>query len=259
MSDHSGFKPPDDETGHDDVHDDAEGDPRPSGRRTRCRTGPSRRQARCRASSSTRSLPRPTRISRRGHRSRRPRAGAALPTTGTTTPTSHEFGDSETRSARSTRAPRRARDVFVFDDTTEPPTDPAPAVTPIRTGTRSAPAPAPAPPQPQPQPVQPGAKSTTARKQPAPTNRPGGGGPANTGGPLPIVTCPSRSASASRSQWSRVVLFSSGRAQAMGLVTLVIAAAASSSTTAAAEGLPAGDVARHRRLRGHAAGGVLAR
>jgi hypothetical protein len=25
MSDHSGFKPPDDETGHDDVHDDAEG------------------------------------------------------------------------------------------------------------------------------------------------------------------------------------------------------------------------------------------
>ena len=50
-----------------------------------------------------------------------------------------ELGDAETNigaldSSRDDRA-----DVFVFDDTTEPPTDPAPAVTPIRTGTRSAP------------------------------------------------------------------------------------------------------------------------
>jgi phosphatidate cytidylyltransferase len=66
-----------------------------------------------------------------------------------------ELGDSETRvgaldSSRDDRA-----DVFVFDDTTEPPTDPAPAVTPIRTGTRSSPPAAPA---------AAASKTTTARK-----------------------------------------------------------------------------------------------
>src|SRR4029077_15577491 len=56
-----------------------------------------------------------------------------------------EFGDSETRVGALDSGSEESSGVFVFDDTTEPPTDPAPAVTPIRTGTRSAPAPTPPP------------------------------------------------------------------------------------------------------------------
>jgi phosphatidate cytidylyltransferase len=126
-----------------------------------------------------------------------------------------ELGDSETRvgaldSSRDDRA-----DVFVFDDTTEPPTDPAPAVTPIRTGTRNAPAPAPT------------ASTTTARKQAAPTQRPGGGGSGGgAGGPSADRDLPVAIGVGVALAVVALVLFSIGPGAAMGLVTLVIAAAA---------------------------------
>ena len=123
-----------------------------------------------------------------------------------------EFGDSETRvGALDSGADERSA-VFVFDDTTEPPTDPAPAVTPIRTGSRSAPAPAPTPGQ---------SRSTTARKQPASPARPGGpAGPA-TDRDLPVAIGVGVALAV-----VALVLFSIGPGAAMGLVTLVIAAAA---------------------------------
>jgi phosphatidate cytidylyltransferase len=129
-----------------------------------------------------------------------------------------ELGDSETRvgaldSSRDDRA-----DVFVFDDTTEPPTDPAPAVTPIRTGTRSAPPAAPA--------AAASKTTTTARKQSPSPPRPGGGSGGGPGGPAPDRDLPVAIGVGVALAVVALVLFSIGPGAAMGLVTLVIAAAA---------------------------------
>ncbi|HMK12684.1 MAG TPA: phosphatidate cytidylyltransferase [Acidimicrobiales bacterium] len=129
-----------------------------------------------------------------------------------------EFGDSETRVGALDQGSEPASGVFVFDDTNEPPTDPAPAVTPIRTGGRSAPAATPA--------AAAGAtRATTARKQPAPPGRPGapGGG---TGGPAADRDLPVAVGVGVALAVVALVLFSIGPGAAMGLVTLVIAAAA---------------------------------
>ncbi len=128
-----------------------------------------------------------------------------------------EFGDSETRIGALDSGADQSASVFVFDDTTEPPTDPAPAVTPIRTGSRSAPAPAPPPAA-----AAAAARSTTARKQPSPP-RPGSGGPATPSGDrdLPVAIGVGVALAV-----VALVLFSIGPGAAMGLVTLVIAAAA---------------------------------
>jgi len=128
-----------------------------------------------------------------------------------------ELGDAETNigaldSSRDDRA-----DVFVFDDTTEPPTDPAPAVTPIRTGTRSAPPAAPA---------AAASKTTTARKQSPSPPRPGGGSGGSTGGPTADRDLPVAIGVGVALAVVALVLFSIGPGAAMGLVTLVIAAAA---------------------------------
>lgn len=132
-----------------------------------------------------------------------------------------DFGDAETRVGALGPDSESGTGVFVFDDTTEPPTDPAPAVTPIRTGTRSAPAPTPAPVA-----AAAGAtaaRSTTARKQPSPP-RPGGG--TGTGGPAADRDLPVAIGVGVALAVVALVLFSIGPGAAMGLVTLVIAAAA---------------------------------
>ena len=134
-----------------------------------------------------------------------------------------DFGDAETRVGALGSDTESSAGVFVFDDTTEPPTDPAPAVTPIRTGTRSAPAPTPAP-RPQPRVRSRGATSTTARKQPAPPP-PGRRAPA-TGGPAADRDLPVAIGVGVALAVVALVLFSIGPGAAMGLVTLVIAAAA---------------------------------
>ena len=225
MSDHSGFKPPDDEPGHDDVHDDAEGirvvgPSNPMPHWTEPATGemprllfdeePAAPDEDLEAWSSFAATP-------------RWRSSADDWDDDTDIA---EFGDSETRVGALDSGSEESSGVFVFDDTTEPPTDPAPAVTPIRTGTRSAPAPAPAPAAAAAAAGAAGAKSTTARKQPAPTNRPGGGGPANTGGPAADRDLPVAIGVGVALAVVALVLFSIGPGAAMGLVTLVIAAAA---------------------------------
>jgi len=226
MSDHSGFKPPDDDPGHDDVHDDAEGirvvgPSNPMPHWTEPATGemprllfdeePAAPDEDLEAWSSFAATP---------------RWRSSADDWDDDTDIS-EFGDSETRVGALDSGAQESSGVFVFDDTSEPPTDPAPTVTPIRTGTRSAPAPAPAPAA-----AAAGAagaaagKSTTARKQPAPTNRPGGGGPATPGGPSADRDLPVAIGVGVALAVVALVLFSIGPGAAMGLVTLVIAAAA---------------------------------
>ena len=226
MSDHSGFKPPDDDPVHDDVHDDAEGirvvgPSNPMPHWTEPATGemprllfdeePAAPDEDLEAWSSFAATP---------------RWRSSADDWDDDTDIS-EFGDSETRVGALDSGAQESSGVFVFDDTSEPPTDPAPTVTPIRTGTRSAPAPAPAPAA-----AAAGAagaaagKSTTARKQPAPTNRPGGGGPATPGGPSADRDLPVAMGVGVALAVVALVLFSIGPGAAMGLVTLVIAAAA---------------------------------
>ena len=161
-----------------------------------------------------------------------------------------EFGDSETRIGALDSGADQSASVFVFDDTTEPPTDPAPAVTPIRTGSRSAPVPAPPPAA-----AAAAARSTTARKQPSPP-RPGSGGPAAPSGDrdLPVAIGVGVALAV-----VALVLFSIGPGAAMGLVTLVIAAAAARVLRRDAEGgVPPGDASRHRRVRRPAPRDLLA-
>jgi phosphatidate cytidylyltransferase len=226
MSDHSGFKPPDDDPGHDDVHDDAEGirvvgPSNPMPHWTEPATGemprllfdeePAAPDEDLEAWSSFAATP---------------RWRSSADDWDDDTDIS-EFGDSETRVGALDSGAQESSGVFVFDDTSEPPTDPAPTVTPIRTGTRSAPAPAPAPAA-----APAGAagaaagRSTTARKQPAPTNRPGGGGPATPGGPSADRDLPVAIGVGVALAVVALVLFSIGPGAAMGLVTLVIASAA---------------------------------
>ena len=210
MSDH-GVKPPDDETGHDEVHDDAEGirvvgPSNPMPHWTKPATGemprllfdeePATPDEDLEAWSSFAATP-------------RWRSSADDWDDDTDIA---EFGDSETRIGALDSGSEESSGVFVFDDTSEPPTDPAPAVTPIRTGTRSAPAPAPAPAAA----AAAGAAGAGRRRHassPRPRTAQAGEGRRIPAGPPPIVTFLSRSVSASRSRWSRSCCSRSGRAR----------------------------------------------
>ena len=191
-----------------------------SARPSRCRTGPSRRRARCRGCSSTRSPQQPDEdLEAWSSFAATPRWRSSADDWDDDTDIA-EFGDSETRVGALDSGADESASVFVFDDTTEPPTDPAPAVTPIRTGTRSAPAPAPPPAA-----AAAAARSTTARKQPvpAPSRQRRSGAP---GGPAADRDLPVAIGVGVALAVVALVLFSIGPGAAMGLVTLVIAAAA---------------------------------
>ena len=229
MSDHSGFKPPDDETGHDDVHDDAEGirvvgPSNPMPHWTEPATGemprllfdeePAAPDEDLEAWSSFAATP-------------RWRSSADDWDDDTDIA---EFGDSETRIGaldsgseessgrvrvrrhdRAAHRPRARSHAYPHGHAQRACT----GASPRRSRSRVAGAAGAA-----------GAKSTTARKQPAPTNRPGGGGPANTGGPAADRDLPVAIGVGVALAVVALVLFSIGPGAAMGLVTLVIAAAA---------------------------------
>ena len=221
MSDHSGFKPPDDDTGHDDVHDDAEGIRRRRAVRARCRTGPSRRPARCRGCSSTKSPPQPDEdLEAWSSFAATPRWRSSADDWDDDTDIA-EFGDSETRiGALDSGADQSSRACSCSTTRPSRPTDPAPAVTPIRTGHAQRACAGASTRRSRSRRRLPGAESTTARKQPAPPNRPGGGGPADTGGPAADRDLPVAIGVGVALAVVALVLFSIGPGAAMGLVTL---------------------------------------
>ena len=215
MSDHSGFKPPDDETGHDDVHDDAEGirvvgPSNPMPHWTEPATGemprllfdeePAAPDEDLEAWSSFAATP-------------RWRSSADDWDDDTDIA---EFGDSETRDRRARLGLRgelgRVR-VRRHDRAAHRPRARSHAyphghaqractgASPRRSRSRSR------------RPGQPGQSRRPHASSPRRRTARAGEGRRTPAGPLPIVTCPSRSVSASRSRWSRSCCSRSGRAR----------------------------------------------